>query len=116
MNTLHARSAAKLGAAFALVAASLQPAFADASHDRYRCVVLGDTSACAPREDLAATPSQEFSGYPYATYLAREGRVAEARRIVAYGMETPVRWVSLVPERPLTDVERYQRYLGQDVR
>jgi hypothetical protein len=89
----------------------------DASYKLYRCTVLGDSSACAaaPRSPAVRVEERLVPG-PYARYLIYLGHsqsdaLASAGRIG----EFPVRRVVRITERQLTDLEKYERYLGRDV-
>ena len=75
MKNLHAlfRGAALAGALVASAAASAQGgAPSSADHLKYRCIVLGELSAC-PWNRPAAKPTGDAVPGPYAQYLIDKG-------------------------------------------
>jgi hypothetical protein len=94
------------------------PAGEPPGHRTYRCTVLGESAACPPA--TVAPPVQTIERIepgPYARYLMirlgrdRDAALAEAARVGEY----PVRRVVSVTTRPLTDIERYERWVGRAV-
>lgn len=89
----------------------------DASYQSYRCVVLADGGACQARtHPPQARVEERLEPGSYALYLMYLGRsqgdaLASAARIG----EFPVRRVVRVTQRPLTEREKYERYLGHDI-
>jgi len=109
-----------IGHVFPLFAACalLQPhssnAQADPSLQKYRCTVLGDSSACVagPKAMPDRVEVRILPG-PYAAYLihlgqSQEGAIESARHLG----EKPLRRVVQVGARDLTPLQAYERYLG----
>ena len=97
------------------VAAPAAFAAEDADYTHYRCSVLGDSRACAP--GTAGTGDGirvDVVPGPYATYLIHLGqdqaRAIEAARDIG---EMPVLRKLRITTRPLTDLEKYERYQGR---
>ena len=104
-------SAALLAAAGALTAT---PALADASYDRYRCSVNGDTAFCrTPEEKPAVRVEHRVVLGPYATYLDQRGESREDAIEMALRVgEAPVEQIVRVTKPNLTSYERYRQWLG----
>jgi hypothetical protein len=110
MKNLHAllRGAALAGAFVASAAANAQggaPSAAD--HLKYRCIVLGELSAC-PWNRPAAKPAGDAVPGPYAQYLIDKGVARDEALNAAKAIgEAPVR--EAAPVAATTDREATRR-------
>ena len=117
-NLIPPRAPFTLAGALLAAAAALasRPALAveDPAWQSYRCVVLGQSTACRPPSVEPAERIEETTTPgPYARYLIHVGQ--EAGRAIATARaigEQPQHLTLRVTTRPLTAEESYERYLG----
>jgi hypothetical protein len=87
----------------------------DQSYAKYRCVVLGDESACRP-QTVVTSPYRLVPG-PYATYLMERDGMDEAQALAqARGIGEEPKWEStkVEPAQALSSYQIYAREKGID--
>jgi len=106
---------ATLAAAAALSFPSLSSAQADSGYTKYRCVVLGESQACAaPSVTPASEVKVEIVAGPYANYLMHLGQDSDTAIETARARgEVAMRRTVLVSTRQLSPTEQYERHMGR---